>query len=283
MSATSSNQQTLCFVYGHGGTGKTFLWTTIIAALRSTGKIVLVVAASGIASVLLPSGRTSHSRFKIPLDMTDESTCNIKTNTHLAQLINETTVIIWDEAPMNDRKCFETLDRSLKDLFNNPTQPFGGRSVLLGGDFRQTLPIIPGASTTTIIASSLPRSYLWPHFNVYKLTENTRLHRPNLTTQERELVSSFSSWLVAIGDGIVGTADNDEPQNTKKIKIPEQYLMPNNENALTNLINFIYDEQTLHNPSAATLSPKAIVCPKNATVNEVNSLVLVKTPGITQT
>ncbi|XP_076882480.1 uncharacterized protein LOC143530957 [Bidens hawaiensis] len=78
MSATSSNQQVLAFVYGHGGTGKTFLWTTIIAALRSTGNIVLAVAASGIASLLLPSGRTAHSRFKIPLDMTDDSTCDIK-------------------------------------------------------------------------------------------------------------------------------------------------------------------------------------------------------------
>ncbi|XP_076909299.1 uncharacterized protein LOC143566499 [Bidens hawaiensis] len=109
MSATSSNQQALCFVYGHGGTGKTFLWTTIIDALRSTRKIVLAVSASGIASLSLPFGRTAHSRFKISLDMTDESTYNIKKNTQLEQLVNETSIIIWDEAPMSDRKCFETL------------------------------------------------------------------------------------------------------------------------------------------------------------------------------
>ncbi|XP_076882159.1 uncharacterized protein LOC143530529 [Bidens hawaiensis] len=181
MLAISSGQQTLCFVYGHGGTGKTFLWTTIIAALHSAGKIVLAVAASGIASLLLPSGRTAHSRFKIPLDMTDESTCNIKKNAQLAQLMNETTLIIWDEAPMSDKKCF---DRSLRDIFNNNHLPFGGRSMLLGGDFRQTLPIVPKAPKITIIASSLPRSHIWPHFKVFKLTENMRLHRPNLTIQQ---------------------------------------------------------------------------------------------------
>ena len=48
----------LFFVYGHRGTGKTFLWHTIISKIRSEGKIVLAVASSGIASLLLPGGRT---------------------------------------------------------------------------------------------------------------------------------------------------------------------------------------------------------------------------------
>lgn len=61
MKASLKNHQLLMFVYGHGGTGKTFLWTTIISALRSGGRIVLAVASSGIASLLLPSGRTTHS------------------------------------------------------------------------------------------------------------------------------------------------------------------------------------------------------------------------------
>ncbi|GJX91651.1 DNA helicase [Tanacetum coccineum] len=73
MDACFNNRQELVFVYGHGGTGKTFLWKTIIFSLRSEGKIVLAVASSGIASLLLPAGRTAHSRFKIPLDLTDNT------------------------------------------------------------------------------------------------------------------------------------------------------------------------------------------------------------------
>jgi len=103
--ATIENKQQLLFVYGHGGTGKTFLWTTIIYALRYVGTIVLAVASSGIASLLLPSGRTTRSRFKIPLDLTNDSICHIKKNTQLARLLFETALILWDEAPMNDRKC----------------------------------------------------------------------------------------------------------------------------------------------------------------------------------
>ena len=70
-------RQELIFVHGHRGTGKTFLWHTIINRLRSDGLIVFVIASSGIASLLLPGGDTTHSRFKIPLTVSDTSSCEI--------------------------------------------------------------------------------------------------------------------------------------------------------------------------------------------------------------
>ena len=48
---------------------ETFLWKTIISAIKSCGHVVLAVASSGIASFLLLGGRTAHSRFKIPLNV----------------------------------------------------------------------------------------------------------------------------------------------------------------------------------------------------------------------
>ncbi|XP_031090969.1 uncharacterized protein LOC115995964 [Ipomoea triloba] len=75
------------FVYGYGGTGKTFVWKAISAKIRSNGDIVLNVASSGIASLLLPGGRTAHSRFAIPIVLTEDSTCNITQGSHLAELI----------------------------------------------------------------------------------------------------------------------------------------------------------------------------------------------------
>jgi hypothetical protein len=67
----------LFFVYGNGGIGKTFVWTTLLSYLRGQGKIVLAVVSSRIASLLLLGGKIAHSRFKIPIDLHDESTCNI--------------------------------------------------------------------------------------------------------------------------------------------------------------------------------------------------------------
>ncbi|WOH11486.1 hypothetical protein DCAR_0830973 [Daucus carota subsp. sativus] len=90
----------LFFVHGSGGCGKTFLWQTIISFVRSKRKIVLPVASSGIAATLLPGGRTAHSRFHIPLKLDQYSSAGIKHGTDIAELLQATDLIIWDEAPM---------------------------------------------------------------------------------------------------------------------------------------------------------------------------------------
>ena len=77
MKSVISNEPSVFFVHGYGGTGKTYLWRSLTSTLRSQGKIVLVVASSGIASMLLPGGRTAHSRFAIPLAINEDSTCSI--------------------------------------------------------------------------------------------------------------------------------------------------------------------------------------------------------------
>ncbi|XP_074322868.1 uncharacterized protein LOC141659840 [Apium graveolens] len=104
------------FVYGSGGCGKTFLWQTLCFRLRSESKIVLPVAGSGIAATLLPGGRTAHSRFIIPLKLDQNSIAGIKHGTDIVELIKDTSLIIWDEAPMQHRHAIEVVDRSLRDI-----------------------------------------------------------------------------------------------------------------------------------------------------------------------
>ncbi|GJX77883.1 ATP-dependent DNA helicase PIF1 [Tanacetum coccineum] len=48
-----------------------------------------ILAKKRIASLLLPAGRTAHSRFVIPLELMENSTCGIKQNTQLAELMQE--------------------------------------------------------------------------------------------------------------------------------------------------------------------------------------------------
>ena len=50
MDVVSSESGGMFFVYGHGGTGRTYLYRTILAAIRSKGKIALAVASLGIAA-----------------------------------------------------------------------------------------------------------------------------------------------------------------------------------------------------------------------------------------
>jgi len=44
-----------------GGTGKTFLYNTLLANIRSYEKIALVVASSEITALLINGSRTAHS------------------------------------------------------------------------------------------------------------------------------------------------------------------------------------------------------------------------------
>lgn len=194
------------FVYGYGGTGKTFLWTTLLSFVRSNGKIALAVASSGIASLLLPGGRSPHSHFKIPLDISQSSMYSIKKNTHLAELIQKTSLIVWDEAPVNHRYCFEALDHTLRDILSETRQnaenkQFGGITVVLGGDFRQTLLVIQNATKAQIMRLCIVNSYLWRQCKLLQLTENMRLKSGNLSTSDREELSNFAEWLLRVGNG----------------------------------------------------------------------------------
>ncbi|XP_076899689.1 uncharacterized protein LOC143553625 [Bidens hawaiensis] len=94
MMDVQQNKGGVFFVYGYGGIGKTYLWKTLSTAIRSKGEIVLTVASSGIASLLLTGGRTAHSRFHIPINLNEDSTCYMDPGTDEAQLLEKTKLII---------------------------------------------------------------------------------------------------------------------------------------------------------------------------------------------
>ncbi|GJY32157.1 DNA helicase [Tanacetum coccineum] len=90
--------------------------------------------------------------------------------------------------------------------------------------------------------------------------KNESIPKPGVSADERNLISSFASWLLDIGDG-----------------------RTDDEQGLSKLIDFIYDQMTLITPSAITLQDKAIVCPKNETADMINSKVLEMVQGKTIT
>lgn len=79
----------LFFLYDYGLTSKTFIWKTLSAYIRSKGEIVLSVASSGIASLLLNGGRTAHSRFAIPINVNEDSICSIQPDSNLTALLKK--------------------------------------------------------------------------------------------------------------------------------------------------------------------------------------------------
>lgn len=62
LSAVLSGSSKTFFLSGPGGTGKTFVYHTLCHILCGMGQIVICLASSGIATLLPPSGHTSHSQ-----------------------------------------------------------------------------------------------------------------------------------------------------------------------------------------------------------------------------
>lgn len=275
MDAVKNNKGGVFFLYGFGGTGKTFLWKVLSAAIRSEGDIVLNVASSGIASLLLDGGKTAHSRFGIPLNPHETTMCNMERGSDLAELVKESKLIIWDEAHMISKYCFETLDRCFKDILANPDEkPFGGKVILFGGDFRQILHVIVGAGREQIVNASLNASYLWDHCKVLRLTKNMRLLQ-NIGSNEANEIEVFSKWILAVGEGKL----NEPNDGVAEIQIPSDLLITEGDSPIESIINVVYGNSFATEKDAQYFQNRVILCPTNDDVNSINEHMLSKLHG----
>lgn len=185
------------FVNAPGGTGKTFLMNLILAEIRLKGDIALAVASSGVAATLLEGGHTAYSMFKLPLNLNsvEKPFCNIVDNPGTCELLKETKIIIWDECTMLNKKAPEALHKTLQDLKNN-NYIMGKVPVILAGDFRQTLPIIPHGTPADQVDACLKNSYLWNDIKIITLKTNMRVFLTGNPALEM-----FSKQLLQLGDG----------------------------------------------------------------------------------
>lgn len=194
ISSLIHNEGRQFFVCDYGRTNKTFLCHTILIRVRLEGSIAPAAASSGITSLLLPGGHTAHSCFKILLELDMNSTCEIKRGTNLAQLIEMCSLILWDEAPMNHKYYFEALDRTLCDLMapldpKYADRPFEGKTLILSGNFKQTLSVVVEGVHSRALDACIIRSKIWKYFIILKLTIN--MHLTNSLDSSQEEMREF--------------------------------------------------------------------------------------------
>jgi hypothetical protein len=220
------------------------------------------VASSGIASLLLCGGRTAHSMFKIPLSLNPDSTCPIRKEGRLVALIRNTRLIIWDEITMQHRHAAEAVDRTCRDILNTHDHPFGGITVVFGGDFQQILPVVPRGSREDVVSATLLRSDLWRHVEVLTLIRNMRV----ASTPDAH---SFSSWLLDIGHGR-GLADDGT------LQLPHGMIASD----VDTFINEIYPGiRSSPPPPPNYFLDRMILSPRNSDVADLNTRILDMLPG----
>jgi hypothetical protein len=197
--------------------------------------------------LLLPRGRTAHSRFKIPCELDETAMCDIKKGIKLLEQIQLSSLIIWDEALMTSRIAFEALDRTLQDLLStgepqNRNIPFGEKIVVLGGDLRQILPIVEGGSRAEIVNAAIVSSPLWSSVTVLHLKQNMALFASNIIEQERNEIRDFSQWLLDIGDGNIEAFAKEDKEEPSWIRIPTKYLLVPKQDIIACIIDVIYND-----------------------------------------
>jgi len=70
-------------------------------------------------------------------------------------------------------KAINMVDTMLQDLCNS-NEPFGGKFVIFGGDFRQILPVIKFGRRREIIKSTIKCASMWPKCKILTLKKNMR-------------------------------------------------------------------------------------------------------------
>ncbi|XP_038075107.1 uncharacterized protein LOC119742920 [Patiria miniata] len=260
ISSTIDNKSNgIYFIDAPGGTGKTFLLNSLLAYVRSKGHIALAVASSGIAATLLVGGRTAHSRFKIPLEILPNSTCNISPRDSTADLIRLAEIIIWDEAPMTHRHSFEALNRTMQDILQSDL-PFGGKVIVLAGDFRQILPVVRHGTRGIIVNATLKRSPLWQHVQVLSLTTNMRVHLTQCADS-----NDFSKFLLQIGNGSFPTVHD----NT--IAIPSH--IASSTQKVQDLIDHVFPDISDNYTNNNWISSRTILATTNKDVDDLNEII----------
>ncbi|XP_044587812.1 uncharacterized protein LOC123267312 [Cotesia glomerata] len=218
LESVNENQGKLFFIDAPGGTEKTFLLNLLLAKVRSSGKIALAVASSGIAATLLTGGRTAHSLFKLPLNLNidDSPICNISKQSEAAKVFKECSVIIWDECTMSHKRALETVNRTMIDI-RNDKHDMGGMTLVLAGDFRQTLPVVKRGTRADEVNACLKSSFLWPKLNLLSLSKNMRAHLYSDVNAEE-----FSRLLLKIGNEEIEEENGEEIIYTSVDNVVEQ-------------------------------------------------------------
>lgn len=174
------------FLDAPGGTGKTYVTKTIQKYLRKKGKETIAVATSAVATQLLDKRRNAHSKFKIPIPCTEDTSCYVDVGSDYAESLKSASLIIWDEIIMIHKYNVEAVDRLFRDIMSC-NMPFGGKALLIIGDFRQILPIVKNGNRGQIVASCIKRSNICNNFKILKLNENMWLSAlqidPNSTVE----------------------------------------------------------------------------------------------------
>ena len=225
------------------------------------------MATSGIAASLLDGGTTAHSRFKIPIALTDTSTDDINKRDDAADTIRRCALLVWDKAGMAHRRAIEAVDRTVRDIRDNDA-PFGGLLTVFAGDWQQILPVVKGGARHQVVGACLKASPLWQEIMCMTLHTNMRVQlQGDLDAGE------YAQFLAELGSGKLPLC----PGTPDTVQLPPAVLSP--ARTLDELVDRIYPDLAQNLPDLDWLEERAILTVLNSDAKKVNVLIIKRLPG----
>ncbi|XP_065640419.1 uncharacterized protein LOC136073017 [Hydra vulgaris] len=237
---------------------KKFTSKYLISETQSRHIRTAIAAWTGIAATLLKNGCTMHGLFKLPVPILETSTCNVTPNSIHGRFLRQISLYLLDEASMIPKYALSAIDKLLQDICNN-NFPFGSKVILMGGDFRQILPVVKRGRPAEVIESCLKCSEHWQYVQRFSLTVNMRVQ-----IEEEE----FSQWLLKLGSRTLPVKPEDPLRGC--IEIPEQCFLSDNESIV---------EKIFGGAEEADYAKRAILTPINVDSLAINEEVLHCLPG----
>ena len=162
----------------------------------------------------------------------------------------------------------ETVDRSLRDIRSSDS-PFGGITVVLGGDFQQTLPVLVHGTREDTVLATVQCSQLWKNISVLHLTVNMRLNHDPLSEQ-------FAHWLLDVGRGTTVDANT----GSGCISIPHNMICTDRDDLIRSLYGML---QHTSFPAPEYFYSRVLLMPLNDDVCKLNAHILRLFPGDVRT
>jgi len=261
------------FIDGPAGAGKTTLYRALLHQQRAKGEIALAHAMLGIAALLLPGGRTTHSRYKLPVPLPlQDANCRVKPMSSIGRLLYRASVAIWDEAPNAPLAAFEAVDRLYKDITGVHDKPFGGKVMILGGDFRQIPPVIRRINPESMKAYTLHAASFWNSKHISKVS----LHGNQRAADDKR----YAEFLLSLGNGTYTGLQSSLPESLHpaSVRLPDELV--DHDMGKLELLSWVYPEppQRVADEVAAAsyYSGRAIVTPRNVDADELNAAMLAR-------
>ncbi|XP_057727050.1 uncharacterized protein LOC130943271 [Arachis stenosperma] len=159
-------------------------------------------------------------------------------------LLLKSKFIIWDEAPMVSRYCYETLDKCLSDIMRfyptyNKDLPFRGKVVLLGAQTNKNMRLSVGTSTP-----------------------------------DQDETEQFGECLLKVGDGLIGNNIDSEFE----ICLSKDIVIPSSDQAFDELVHFSYPNILKNMSSKNFFKARTILAPTLDIIEEVNNHLMAIIP-----